>query len=255
MIVLVILVLIVYIGICLLLYFNQRTLMYYPVTGNRPGVAQTIRLELPAASLNVWVLNPGHVDAILYFGGNAEFTGLNGPEFTRLFPDHTVYLTDYRGYGQSTGHPTERHLYADALAWYDRVAGQHRSVAVIGRSLGASVGAWLSANRPVSRLVLVTPFSSVVCVARRHYPLLPVRWLLRDRYDSASIASRILVPVLLVMAGHDEVVPRQCSLALLRQLDAPRVQSATLDQAGHNDLSDYAEYANLLRNFLNVSVL
>ena len=126
-------------------------------------------------TLRGWKLNPGKSGALLYFGGNAERLDASRDEFARLFPDRTVYLLSYRGYGASEGQPGEAALFGDALALYDAARARHprRRYAVIGRSLGSGVASYLASQRPVERLALVTPFDSLAEVAQAHYPVVP----------------------------------------------------------------------------------
>ena len=98
---------------------------------------------------------------------------------------------------------------ADALAIFDHAKGRHPEgeITVIGRSLGSGVASYVAAERPVSKLVLVTPFDSLAAVAAGHYPWLPVDWLLQDRYDAGRHLADFTGPLLVIRAGNDRVVP------------------------------------------------
>nr|CCP38685.1 Abhydrolase domain-containing protein 13 [Xanthomonas translucens pv. translucens DSM 18974] len=162
-----------------------------------------------------------------------------------------MYLLAYRGYGASDGTPNEAALIGDALALYDhvRAAQPQAEIAVLGRSLGSGVASQLAARRPLARLVLVTPFDSLVAAAQAHYPWAPVRWLLRDRYDSASALRTYRGPLLVLRAGRDQVVPAASTQRLLDALpQAPTL--VALPHAGHNDISADPRYAQALRAFL-----
>nr|WP_255783721.1 alpha/beta fold hydrolase [Lysobacter chinensis] len=239
------------------MYVTQRDLLYFPqFTRVAPEQAD---FELagapvaepgsPQATLRGWRLNPDRRHALLYFGGNAEAVHHNRETFREWFPDHTVYLLAYRGYGASDGTPSEKALVADALALHDFVATRHETVDVVGRSLGSGVAAQLAARRPVRRLALVTPFDSLAAVARAHYPWLPVDMLMHDRFDSARHLGGYSGEVLVVQAGNDEVIPAAHTLRLIEAL--PRSpQVVTLDDARHNGFDARPEYRHALRGFV-----
>jgi pimeloyl-ACP methyl ester carboxylesterase len=189
--------------------------------------------------------------AVLYFGGNAEAVTYSLPELDAAFPTHALYLMHYRGYGGSGGRPSEAALVADAHALLDRVRVAQRGgdIVVVGRSLGSGVAVQLAAGRPrdIGRVVLVTPYDSLVALAARFYPVFPVRWLLRDRYDSARHAPQIDAPTLLIAAEHDEVIPREHAEALAARFRAGLATLRVVDGVGHNDISQSPEYMRLLR--------
>ena len=236
----------VYLGICALLFFAQRSLLYFPVSGPRPPGAEALDLSVPGATLRVWTRPVAGPDALIYFGGNAEDVGQNLAPFASALPRHALYLVNYRGYGGSTGAPTEAALLADALAVYDHVRPRHANIAVAGRSLGSGVAVHLARERPVSRLVLVTPYDSIANVAAGIYPFLPVRWLIKDRFDSASRVSEVRAPTMVVIAERDEVIARARSDALVEKFAKGQARVEVIAGAGHNTL----EYEALLEEFL-----
>jgi fermentation-respiration switch protein FrsA (DUF1100 family) len=121
----------------------------------------------------------------------------------------SVFVFDYPGYGRSEGRPSEAGCYAAADAAYDwltrRVAAQ--DVLIYGRSLGTAVAVDLAARRPHRALLLVSPFTSLPAVVQRLYPVLPARWLMRNRFDSAAKVGRCSRPVLMVHGTRDHLVP------------------------------------------------
>lgn len=236
----------VYLGICALLFFAQRSLLYFPVSGPQPPGAEPLDLPVPGATLRVWTRPVAGADALVYFGGNAEDVGQNFAAFAAALPRHALYLVNYRGYGGSTGTPSESALLADALAVFDHVRARHANVAVAGRSLGSGVAVHLARERPVSRLVLVTPYDSIANVAAGIYPFLPVRWLIRDAYDSARRIKDVRAPTLVVIAERDEVIRRTRTEALLAAMPAGQARVEIVRGATHNDL----EYERLLAAFL-----
>lgn len=237
----------VYAALCAWLFVAQRSMIYFPVGGREGAPADDLRLENDAQILQIWRRSKGQSRALLYFGGNAEDVAANLEHFATLLPDHALYLVNYRGYGASTGAPSEAALYSDALRVHDHVSREHASVSVMGRSLGSGVATYLASERPVERLALITPFDSLVNVARSAYPLFPVGLLLKDRYPSIDRAARIAAPTLVVMAGRDEFIPASGTRALAERL--PDARLVVIEEAGHNTIDGYAEYARALGAF------
>jgi len=235
-----------YIALCGALFLFQRSLIYFPQPrGYQEGVTLT---TLPSARERILVsTRPADgPDALLYFGGNAEDVSLNTPVFCGLFPKRALYFLHYRSYGGSSGRPTEADLIADALALFDLVQAQHRNVLVMGRSLGTGIAVHLASRRPVERLILITPFDSLLEVARHSFPYLPVRWILRDKFESWRCAPLVTAPTLIIAAERDEVIPR-ASTELLRSKFRPDLVSyAVIDGATHNTISECGEYLRLL---------
>jgi pimeloyl-ACP methyl ester carboxylesterase len=245
------LLLLAYAGLCALLYFKQRDLIYYPAATTVAAAATDFKLVREGVTLRGWRLNPGKARAMIYFGGNAERLESSAEEFSRLFPDRTVYLLSYRGYGASEGRPNEISLLGDALALFDRVAIEHppASVAVIGRSLGSGVASYVASRRPVERLVLVTPFDSLADVAQAHYPMFPVLLLMRERYPSTDYLPGYAGPLLVLRSGRDQVIPSANTDRLLAALTR-KPQVIDSPHAGHNGISQDPAYAEALRRFL-----
>ena len=142
---------VLYVGLCLLLYTKQRTLLYYPTPESHTDDAELFRLESAGETLNIWQANPGQPHAILYFGGNGENVVSTIPSLGKLFPHHTVYFVHYRGYGGSTGFPSETGLFQDAVNIYDHVQASHHGISAIGRSLGSGVAIHLAAQRKLEK--------------------------------------------------------------------------------------------------------
>ena len=185
-------------------------------------------------------------DAVLYFGGNAEDVSWSLDDLEGAYPSHDLYLMHYRGYGGSTGRPTEAALFADSLALFDHVSADHSRIAVVGRSLGSGVAAYLASRRPVSRLVLVTPFDSVLEIAARSFWFVPVRWLLRDRFESTKYAPAITAPTTIIVAEHDVEVPRRHAEALFRRFRPGVATLHVIAGTGHNTINGSPDYAPLL---------
>lgn len=243
--------LVLYAGLCGLFWSVQRSLLYFP-GATRVDARQTdFTVQRPDAVLRGWVLQPGRADPILYFGGNAEAVEFNRDDFARWFPQRSVYLLAYRGFGASDGEPSQAALYADALAFHDAVQQRHpgQRISVIGRSLGSGMASYLAAHRTIDRLVLVTPYDSMQSVAQSHFRWLPVRWLLRDRYPSARWLPQHHGTMLIVQAGRDTVIPATSTHRLIQSAPRPP-QVLLLPDAGHDDVSQQPDYGPALASYL-----
>lgn len=208
---------------CALLYLLQRQLLFMP-SGTRVAAERTdFALQHAGMVLRGWRVNPGQPRALLYFGGNAEDVGQNRERFAQWFPGHTIYLLAYRGYGASEGSPDEVALKADALVLHDAVSGAHEGVDLLSRSLGTGVALHLAARRTVGRIALITPYDSLVAVAARHYPWVPVTWFLHQRFEAVRDAPDIRAPVLLLIARQDEIIPPAHAQVLAAAFPQPPV--------------------------------
>jgi pimeloyl-ACP methyl ester carboxylesterase len=242
--------LIFYGAVCAALYLAQGRLLYLPTPDVNPPGATALRLVVGDASLKIWQLHPHARPALIYFGGNAEDAAASLSDFDTEFPDRAVYVVNYRSYGGSTGRPSEAALVSDAHALYDWVTAHHDPVAVVGRSLGSGVATALAADRPIERLILVTPCDSIANVAAEHLFWIPVRWLLKDQYDSLQRIGKVRAPVLAVVAERDEVVSRARSKALIRGIPSTLRHTLVIPHANHNDISALPGYFPALREFL-----
>jgi hypothetical protein len=174
----------------------------------------------------------------IVFHGNAGHAGQRGHLAAALAGTGLrVILAEYPGYGPRDGALGEASLVADAtetIALAQRQFGP--PLLVVGESLGAGVAAAAAARQreAVAGLMLITPWDRLEHVASFHYPWLPVRWLLRDQYDSAAHLAQFGRPVVVAVADHDDIVPPQFGTALYRALPEPRLW-LPLPAAGHND--------------------
>lgn len=237
---------IVYAGLCAVLYFAQRSFIYFPQPGNKTSLP-TLTLAADGAQVLVTVREQDSGEAVIYFGGNAEDVTSSLPGLSEAFPHHTLYLMHYRGYGGSSGSPSESALVADAALLFDEAHKKYARITVIGRSLGSGIAVQLANQRPVTRLILVTPYNSIQELAEQQFPYFPVRWLLRDKYESWKYADKISVPTQLLMAEHDEIIPATSTRALYQHFAQGVATLAVVPGARHNDISESAPYTRLLR--------
>jgi pimeloyl-ACP methyl ester carboxylesterase len=237
---------VVYALVCAVLFAFQRSLIYYPQPTSNHEASASVSFPVGSETVQVSIRPHGGPDALIYFGGNADDVSQDIPKLDAAFPDAAIYALHYPGYGGSSGKPTEKAIFADSLALYDRVSAEHSDIEVIGRSLGSGVAVWLASQRPVSRLVLVTPFDSLADPAEAQYPYVPVRWLLRDRFDSWRYAPQVTALTRIVVAADDEVVPRSSSDRLRTRFREGIVSYVIVPRADHNTIQDSPGYWALL---------
>lgn len=239
--------LVAYTGACIALFAYQRSLIYFPQPRAFGGPADSLVMPANGADIVVSVRPHAGPKALIYFGGNAEDVSANLASFSRAFPEHAIYLMHYRGYGGSSGKPSEKLLHEDARALFDKVHREHPQIAVVGRSLGSGVAVRLAAERPAARLVLVTPYDSLQELAAQQYPYFPVRWLLTEKFDSARHAPAINVPTLVLRAEHDEVIPRASTERLTARFAKGIASLVVIRGTGHNTISEPAQYLDAIR--------
>ncbi|MGF1550668.1 MAG: alpha/beta hydrolase [Sphingomonadaceae bacterium] len=193
----------------------------------------------------------GGATLLLGFAGNAT----NAQNFAlllhELYPAHGIAAFHYRGYAPSGGEPDARALIEDALRVHDMVARRYepRRVVAVGMSLGSGVAAALAAERELAGLVLVTPFDSLQAAARQLYFFMPVSLLLRHELDAAGALREADVPVAIVAAGRDRVIPPARTEAL-REVVPNLVYDRTIEGAGHNDIVAAPGFAPAMREAL-----
>lgn len=242
------LVAILFAGVCGALFVFQRSLIYFPQPRSYQHGTTLMTLQVGSGTVLVSTRPTTGSDALIYFGGNAEDVSRNMPDFSTAFPNYAIYLLHYPGYGGSSGSPSEQAIVAAALALFDRVHAEHNNIVVVGRSLGSGVAVHLASLRPIERLVLVTPYDSLADVAAHHYPFLPARWLLRDKFESWKYAPQVTAPTRIVVAEKDEVIPRASTDRLRTRFKNGIVSYVVVPGVGHNTISDSADYLSLLKN-------
>lgn len=243
--------LLVYIGICVWVYAHQRRMLYSPDSTHVEPQTTNFSVSHNGVVLRGWVIHPELPNPILYFGGNGDSVQDNRADFSQWLPGHSIYLLAYRGYGASDGTPSEKALFADAVSEFDQVQASHpgQPISVIGRSLGSGVAAYLASQRPIAKLVLVTPYDSIAEVAQAHFPWMPVRWMIKDPFYSTRYIAGYSKPVLVLRAGKDNVIPAEDTYRLIQSFPhMPRV--INIPDRGHNDILEAPEYGPAISGFL-----
>ena len=255
--------LVLYVGIVAVMYGFQRRLQYFPDTAYADaamlGMAdiQQVSLATPdGETLVAWHVNPAPgKPVILYFHGNAGSIAGRPQRFTYYKnAGYGVLYVSYRGYGGSTGSPTEQGLLTDGLTAYDWLQGkgfEAEDIVVVGESLGTGVAVHVAANRDISALALEAPYSSITDVAASSYWWLPVRYLLKDRYESISRIGSIRVPLLITHGTADRVVPFEFGQRLFEAANQPK-QFRTVEGAGHEAIFERDTWAASIQFFSKV---
>ena len=235
-----------YLAICAGMYFGQRRFIYFPdpqrilpKDADLPDVAERI-IETPdGARLIAWYgkAKPGQ-PTLLYFHGNGGALETRRERIRKyLNRGRGVFMLSYRGYGGSTGSPSEAVNVADGKRAYDALIGDGvapQDIFIYGESLGSGVAVQVAEEKPVSGLILDSPFTSVLDRARELYPWLPVDFLLQDRYDNARHIANVHVPLFILHGEEDDIVPVAMGRRLYALANAPK-EIATLKGAGHAD--------------------
>jgi fermentation-respiration switch protein FrsA (DUF1100 family) len=228
-------------------YLGQRKLMYFPDRARTlpaevglAGVAERV-LETPDGERVIaWYgrARPGR-PTLLYFHGNGGSLAIRAPRIARFMDQGWgVWMMTWRGYGGSTGSPSEAANVADArLAYHALIAEgvRPKSIVVYGESLGSGIAVRIAAELPAGGVILDAPYTSIVDVAARAYPFLPVRLFLIDRYETTRYIGEIKAPLLILHGEHDAVVPVAMGRELARLAPEPK-RLVIFPNGTHSDL-------------------
>lgn len=244
----------VFVGV---LYLAQRSLLYHPDTTplqpDRAGLPESALVETATAdylTLKHFFVPPGDPEApvVVVFHGNAGNAGDRLAKFTSLVTGgYGLFLAEYRGYGGNPGAPTEAGLIADGesvLEWLRSQGFGEARLVLYGESLGSGVALALAERQRVRAIVLESPFTSIGAAAQQHYPFVPAKWLVKDRFDNLKRIGGIELPVLIVHGERDRVMPSRHGETLAEA--APRASLHLFPEAGHNDLFEHGAREKVL---------
>jgi fermentation-respiration switch protein FrsA (DUF1100 family) len=242
-----------------LMYLFQRRMMYFPDARRhvpaQVGFPQAKEIALETSDgekLIAWHVPPrAGKPVVLYFQGNAGASDLRVGRFRWLIEDGTGLIApSYRGYGSSSGRPTEQGLIRDAEAAYQFASERYAPsrLVLFGESLGTAVAIALAAEREIGGLILDAPFSSAADVGAAAYPFVPVRWLIKDPFRSDRRIGRVKVPILVLHGARDRVVPLRFGERLYTLAPEPK-RMVRFAQGGHVDLDDHGA-VEAVRRFL-----
>ncbi|WP_291180180.1 alpha/beta fold hydrolase [Hyphomicrobium sp.] len=231
----------------------QQRLMYFPDTryftpaeAGLAGVTERV-LETPdGARVIAWYAKarPGQ-PTILYFHGNAGALETRNARIQKYMARGLgVFMMTYRGFGGSSGKPSEAANVADALLFYDTLVASGvdaADVIVYGESLGTGVAVQVAGQRPVAGLVLDAPYTSMVDLAALHHPLIPGRWFMTDRYETRRHIAAITAPLLVIHGEEDDIVPVAMGREVFARAPEPKTLK-TFPGAGHDDHYKFGSY-------------
>ncbi len=254
----------VWILLSILLYLFQPGFIYYPYKKVEVTPA-AIQLKYEDVFLTTsdniklngwWIPRLNSRATLLFLHGNAGNIS-HRLDSIKIFHDLglSVFIIDYRGYGNSEGKPSEKGTYLDAEAAWQYLVNEKNiasdEIIVFGRSLGGAVASWLATKHTVAGLILESTFTSIEDMGRHYYPYLPVKFLARIKYPTLKRISQVNSPVLVIHSPDDDIVPYQLGKKLFVQANEPK-QFLNLT-GGHNEgfLSSGNLYIQGLNNFLN----
>jgi uncharacterized protein len=231
----------------LFIYLIQRSLIYLP-DRTRPelnksrnaGVEEIHLTTSDGISLLSWY-KPARKGqpTMLYLQGNAGNIGARAKlVHPYLDQGYGILLLGYQGYGGNAGKPTEQHLYQDVWAGWNFLSHQGVSndcIVLVGESLGTALAINLASQQKVGAVILIAPFTSMLDLGTYHYPFLPVKLLLKDRFDSIAKISNIKAPILIFVAEHDTVVPSKFSQRIFNAANEPK-ELVEFKNINHNEL-------------------
>jgi uncharacterized protein len=244
------LVLIGYLAGLAVLFFMQRSFLFpipqktrtSPETVGFPEAEEHFLTTADGEKIIVWHVpaKPGHA-VVIYFPGNGDFLAGSVSRFQSMTSDGTgLVAVSYRGYAGSSGRPSERGLLQDAAAAYAFTSARYRAnrIVVWGFSLGSGVAVALAAEQPVGKLILEAPYTSIADVAAAKFPIVPVRWLLRDQFHSDRRIARVTAPLLIMHGERDSTIPNHLGERLFALARQPK-QFVRFAEGGHNNLDNY----------------
>lgn len=219
-----IIILVLYIGICTLLYLNQDDLLFHPQPTSKQEIADILK-SYPDFDTLTFIMKDGNrtcgfiskdtikekLPLVLYFGGNAEEVS-HLADYKKYFPNSVMVMVNYRSFGLSQGTISEKTMFADALEAYDKLIINPEidatKIIVIGRSIGTGVATYLSSQRKTTATILITPYENMIDVAFEKYPFVPISLLIKHRFESDTYAPSITSPMLALISANDQVIPK-----------------------------------------------
>ena len=260
-----IIIVILYLSICVLLYFNQDDLLFHPQPTSLSEITEIIKKN-PGFDTLCFNMKDGNctygfittdtmeekLPLILYFGGNAEEVS-HLMEYQNYFPNTVMALINYRSFGLSKGFISEKTMFSDALEVYDQLMTNDNidpnQVIVIGRSIGTGVATYLSSQRKTKATVLITPYENMIEVAFEKYPFVPIGLLINHRFESDKYAPNISSPMLALISKNDQVIPKHHAYALTKVWKG-KISILEVNE-DHNSIMNNEEVWEKIEEFVN----
>ena len=241
------------------LYIDQESMIFASATLPQDHqfafdvTFEEVTISVDGADINGLHFQQSNPRGLIFFlhgnSGNLDSWTTNVDYYQRV--NYDMFMIDYRGYGKSTGTiQSEAQLHADVRLAWDSVAPQYgtKSTVSYGRSLGTALAAELAADVNPDLLILVSPFRSMVAMARRQYPFLP-EWLVRYPLRTDKVIGAIQTPTIIMHGAEDSFVPLTHSYEL-RDLARTSAKLLVIEGAGHNDVHKFSSYIDGLTSVL-----
>ena len=245
-----------YLCIVAVVYFAQRTMQYFP-NRNYPGTPsdnhikemKELRVKTEdGLDLLAWFAPPREKNGkiiVLYHGNAGDISGRAGKMRLFIRAGYGVYLCEYRGYGGNKGSISEEGLYKDArsaLNWLDANGYPASQWILYGESIGSGPAVQMAKEFQPEFLVLESPFSSALDIAKKTYFWLPIEIMMKDKFDNMSRIKAVKSSLLIIHGEEDRIIPQSFAQKLYAAANHPK-QLVIIDSAGHNNLHEYhADY-------------
>jgi dipeptidyl aminopeptidase/acylaminoacyl peptidase len=258
-----------WLGLAAAITANQRRLVFNPnikreVLRPRSSGHRTRPIVLRAkdgTKLSGWLMTPSVVGphpGVVYFGGRSEEVSWVARDAGKLFPGMAVLAVNYRGYGDSQGDPAEQHMVDDGRMLFDWMAERGhvdpKRIAVVGRSLGSGVAVQVAMERPANSVVLITPYDSILAIAKRRFRAMPIEYVLRHRFESVKYASALTAPTYVLRAAFDDVVPHSHTDLLVAKLGRLH-KDETVPDSDHMNIPYLAATQDRIAEFLSTQFM
>ncbi|MBL4589053.1 MAG: alpha/beta hydrolase [Alphaproteobacteria bacterium] len=250
----------VYVCALAFMYFNQRSMLYYPDKSQPNPVAMGVNnVEIARVqtedglTLEGWYFAPSDSKkpVIVLFHGNAGNFAHRGYKASYYMNEgYGVLLAEYRGYGGNPGTPTEQGLYKDARAYLDWLKTKNNmadeNIVIYGESIGTGVAVQMATEYNVKAVILEAAYSSTVDIAKNIYGFLPIKLLMKDQFLSVENIYNVHAPLLLVHGDKDITIPIALSRKLFDAANEPKT-FINIPDAGHNNLYDHGAHKYILK--------
>ncbi len=257
-------IIVVYCTAGIALYYLQEKLMFRP---KRLPPDYQFKFNIPFKEVNIpldakdnlnlvrfFPKDPIPKGVVLYFHGNRD----NINRYARYAPNFTkhgyeVWITDYPGYGKSTGRLTEENMYLQAIEVYKLAKAKFKeeSIIVYGKSLGSGIASYLASKNQCRRLILETPYYSIPDLFNRYAPIYPVNALTHFKFPTGEYLKEVNAPVTIFHGNKDGVIPYSCA-ARLKKVLKDGDEFITIDKGSHNDLNDFPLFHTKLDSVLSL---
>ena len=249
--------LILAIAIHVFVYVIQDSLLFFPTKNesfkaSRFKHVEELSFEREGALLAGYMINAEKASngIVFYFGGNSEDVSGTISDYY-FIKDRMMVAFNYRAYGNSTGTPSQDQLFSDAYYIYKSILAKYptEKVYIIGRSLGSGVACYVASREKNVKLCLVTPYDSILSLAKKNYPFLWIDLLLKHPFRSDLWVREVGKQITVIAALNDRVIPMEHTEKLIENMNEEPIFHKIKD-ADHNNLIYLKDYKNAIRRFL-----